>query len=145
MPKGVYERSEEQKRKIGEARKRYYDHKGRVVDINQKESPEAYREYQREYQKIYRKRHKHYYRDLKRKKKEAEDMKKTMKQEVDELKAEISRLQNVIADIEIKIGTQNDTDKGIENEDIDDNLYKSVLPVTQACSAEELMKLTEHK
>ena len=48
---------------------------GRVVNINQKESPEAYREYQREYQKIYRKRHKHYYRDLHRKKKEAEDMK----------------------------------------------------------------------
>ena len=49
---------------------------GRVVNINQKESPEAYREYQRLYQKIYRKRHKHYYRDLKRKKKEVEDMSK---------------------------------------------------------------------
>ena len=38
---------------------------GRVVNINQKESPEAYREYQREYQRIWRKRHPHYYRDLK--------------------------------------------------------------------------------
>ena len=76
MPKGVYERSEEQKRKIGESRKRFYDKHGRVVNINQKDSPEAYREYQREYQKIYRKRHKHYYRDLKRKKKEAEYMSK---------------------------------------------------------------------
>lgn len=46
------------------------------MNINQKDSPEAYREYQREYQKIYRKRHKHYYRDLKRKKKEAENMNK---------------------------------------------------------------------
>ena len=46
------------------------------MNINQKESTEAYRAYQREYQKIYRKRHKHYYRDLKRKKKEAEDMNK---------------------------------------------------------------------
>ena len=46
------------------------------MNINQKESPEAYREYQREYQKIYRKRHKHYYRDLKRKKKEVQDMQK---------------------------------------------------------------------
>ena len=75
MPKGVYERSEEQKRKIGESRKRFYDKHGRVVNINQKDSTEAYREYQREYQRIYRKRHKHYYRDLKRKKKEVENMK----------------------------------------------------------------------
>lgn len=76
MPKGIYPRTEEQKRKIGESRRRYYDEHGRVVNINQKESPEAYREYQRLYQKIYRKRHKHYYRDLKRKKKEIEDMSK---------------------------------------------------------------------
>ena len=76
MPKGIYERSEEQKRRIGESRKKFYDEHGRVVNIHQNDSPEAYREYQREYQKIYRKRHKHYYRDLKRKKKEAEDMSK---------------------------------------------------------------------
>lgn len=74
MPKGKYPRTEEHRKKIGAARKRYFDQKGRVVNINQKESPEAYREYQREYQKIFRKRHKQYYRDLKRKKKEAEDM-----------------------------------------------------------------------
>lgn len=49
---------------------------GRVVNINQKESPEAYREYQRLYQRLFRKSHPHYYRNLKRKKKEAEDMSK---------------------------------------------------------------------
>ena len=69
MPKGIYPRTDEQKRKISESRRRYYDEHGRVVNINQKESPEAYREYQREYQRIWRKRHKNYYRDLKRKKK----------------------------------------------------------------------------
>lgn len=72
MPKGVYPRTEAHRKKIGEARRRYYDAHGRVVNINQKESPESYREYQREYQKIYRKRHKHYYRDLKRKMKSQE-------------------------------------------------------------------------
>ena len=76
MPKGVYERSEEQKKKIGESRKRFYDKHGRVVPINQKDSPEAYREYMKIYQRIWREKHKHYYRDLKRKKKEAEDMNK---------------------------------------------------------------------
>ncbi len=76
MPKGVYKHTEEQNRRIGEARKKFYDQHGRVVNINQKESPEAYREYQRLYQKLWRKRHKHYYRDLKRKKKEAEEMNK---------------------------------------------------------------------
>ena len=76
MPKGIYPRSEEHKRKIGAARKRYFDKHGRVVNINQKDSPEAYREYQREYQKIFRKRFPHYYRDLKRKEKEAEEMDK---------------------------------------------------------------------
>lgn len=147
MPKGVYERTESHRKKIGEARKRYFDQNGRVVNINQKESPEAYREYMKAYQKLWRKKNPHYYRDLKRKKKSQESnyMKKTMKQEVEELQKEITRLQNVIADLEMKIGTQNDTDKGIENEDIDDNLYKSVFPVTQACSEEELMKFTEHK
>lgn len=43
---------------------------GRVVNINQKESPEAYREYMKIYQRIWREKHKHYYRDLKRRKKE---------------------------------------------------------------------------
>lgn len=73
MPKGIYPRTDEQKRKIGESRKRYYDEHGRVVEIDQRVNP---REYQREYQKIYRKRHKHYYRDLKRKKKEVQEMNK---------------------------------------------------------------------
>lgn len=117
------------------------------MNINQKDNPEAYRAYQREYQKLWRKRFPHYYRDLKRKKKEAEDMsklqeseemKKTMKQEVEELKNEITRLQNVIADLEMKMNAT-------QKEDIDDNLYKSVLPSTQACSEEELLKFTEHK
>lgn len=112
---------------------------GRVVNINQKESPEAYREYMKAYQKIYRKRHKHYYRDLKRKMKsqESDCMKKTMKQEVEELKNEIARLQNVIADLEMKISSQNVSSP---KEDNDDNLYKSVLPSTQACSEDELLK-----
>ena len=73
---GIYVRSEEQKRKIGESRRRFYDVHGRVVNINQKDSPEAYREYQREYQKIWRKKFPHYYRDLKRKEKEVQDMDK---------------------------------------------------------------------
>ena len=139
MPKGVYERSEEQKRKIGESRRRYYDEHGRVVDINQKESPEAYREYQREYQKIFRKSHPHYYRDLKRKMKsqESNKMKKTLKQEVEAMQNEITRLQNVIADLEMKISSQNVSSP---KEDIDDNLNKSVLPSTQACSEKDLLK-----
>lgn len=113
------------------------------MNINQKDSPEAYRAYQREYQKIWRKRHKHYYRDIKRKQsQESDNMKKTMKQEVEELKNEIKRLQNIIADLEMKISSQNVSS---QKEDIDDNLYKSVLPSTQACSEEELMKFTEHK
>ena len=133
MPKGIYPRTEEQKRKISESRRRYYDEHGRVVNINQKESPEAYREYQREYQMIWRKRHKNYYRDLKRKMKSQEynEMKKTMKHEVEELKEEITRLQNVISDLEMKM---NDTQKT----DICDSLYASVHS-TQACSEEELM------
>ena len=112
---------------------------GRVVNVNQKDSPEAYREYQREYQRIWRKRHSHYYRDLKRKMKsqESNHMKKTLKQEVEELKEEITRLQNVIADLEMKMNATQKTD-------IYDSLYASV-PSTQACSEEELMKLTEHK
>ena len=73
MPKGIYVRSEEQKRKIGESRKKFYDKHGRVVEIDQRVNP---REYHRLYQQIYRKRHKHYYRDLKRKQKEVQEMKK---------------------------------------------------------------------
>lgn len=115
---------------------------GRVVNINQKESPEAYREYMKAYQKLWRKKNPHYYRDLKRKgkKKEAQEsnyMKNTMKQEVEELQKEITRLQNVIADIEMKMNAA-------QKIDIDDSLYASVHS-TQACSEEELMKLTEHK
>ena len=75
MPKGIYPRTESHRKKIGESRKKYFDEHGRVGNINQKESPEAYREYQRLYQRIFRKRHPHYYRDLKSKK-EAEDMSK---------------------------------------------------------------------
>lgn len=139
MPKGVYERSEEQKRKIGEARKRYFDQHGRVVDIDQRVDR---RSYQREYQKIYRKRHKHYYRDLKRKMKsqESNHMENSMKQEVEGLQIEITRLQNVIADLEMKLQNHSSQNVSSPKEDIDDNLYKSVLPSTQACSEEELLK-----
>ena len=73
MPKGVYKHTEEQNRKIGESRKRYFDEHGRIVEIDQRVDP---RSYQREYQKIWRKRNKHYYRDLKRKKKEVQEMNK---------------------------------------------------------------------
>ena len=79
MPKGKYPKSEEQKRKIGASRKKFYDEHGRVVNINQKESPEAYREYQREYQRLWRKKHKHYYRELKRKKKEMKKLEEIQK------------------------------------------------------------------
>ena len=61
-----------------------------------------------------------------------------MKQEVEELRNEITRLQNVIAELEMKISSQNATQK----EDIAPSLY---VPSTQACSKEELMKFTEHK
>lgn len=142
MPKGVYERSEEQKRKIGESRKRFYDKHGRVVNINQKDSPEAYREYQRLYQKIYRKRHKHYYRDLKRKVKtqELDKMKKTMKQEVEDLKNEITRLQNVIAELEMKI-QNNSSQNAIQNEEITSVSY---VPSTQATNYWEEHKCQEN-
>ena len=141
MPKGVYKRTEQHKKRIGESRKKYFDEHGRVVNINQKESPEAYREYQRLYQKIWRKKNPHYYRDLKIKQsQESNYMKKSMKQEVEELRNEITRLQNVIADLEMKISSQNAT----QNEHIDYNLYASV-PSTQACSEEELIKYIEHK
>ena len=145
MPKGVYERSEEQKRKIGESRRRYYDEHGRVVDINQKDSPEAYREYQREYQKIFRKSHPHYYRDLKRKMKsqESNKMKKTMKQEVEAMQNEITRLQNVIADLEIKL--QNHSSQNEEITSVPSVASVSSVASTQACSEEELMKFMEHK
>ena len=63
MPKGVYERTEEQNRKIGESRKRFYDQHGRVVEIDQREDPKGY---QREYQRQWRARHPHYYRDRRR-------------------------------------------------------------------------------
>lgn len=140
MPKGVYERSEQQKKRISESRKRFYDEHGRVVNINQKDSPEAYREYQREYQKIYRKRHPHYYRDLKRNvnTQELDKMKKTMKQEVEDLKNEITRLQNVIADLEMKIQNYS-SQNAIQKEEITSVSY---VPSTQACSEEELL---EHK
>ena len=132
MPKGVYERTESHRKKIGEARRRYYDQNGRVVEIDQRLNP---REYQREYQKIYRKRHKHYYRDLKRKMKSQESnyMKKTMKQEVEELKNEITRLQNVIADLEMKMCLQGTTQK-------EEITSVSSVPSTQACSEEDLLK-----
>ena len=110
------------------------------MNVNQKDSPEAYREYQREYQKLWRKKNPHYYRDLKRKQtQEYEDMKKSMKQEVEELKNEITRLQNVIADLEMKMNAT-------QKEDITSSLY---VPSTQACSEEELKKdrgkFAEHK
>ena len=71
---------------------------GRVVNINQKESPKAYRDYQREYQKIFRKRHPHYYRYLKRKKKEAEDMKK-----LEDIVSKFNEIQ--VNCLEVKYGT----------------------------------------
>ena len=95
---GVYPRTEEQNRKIGESRKRYFDEHGRVVEINQKESPEAYREYQRLYQQIYRKRHKHYYRDLKRKQKEVQDM-----QKLEDIVSKFNEIQ--VNCLEVKYGT----------------------------------------
>lgn len=71
-----------------------------------------------------------------------------MKQEVEELKEEITRLQNAIADLEMKLYSQNATHNATQHEYIDDSLYTSV-PSTQACSEEELMKdrgeFTEHK
>ena len=95
MPKGVYKHTEEQNRKIGEARKRYFDKHGRVVEIDQRVDR---RSYQREYQKIYRKRHKHYYRDLKRKQKEFQDM-----QKLEEIVSKFNEIQ--VNCLEVKYGT----------------------------------------
>lgn len=131
MPKGVYEKSEEQKRKIGESRKRFYDEHGRVVNINQKESQEAYRAYQREYQKIWRKRHKHYYRDLKRKKKEAEDMKK-----LEDIVSKFNEIQ--VNCLEVKYGTS------AFNEDKMKSLVEDFKKLMNDC-IEELKKESEDK
>ena len=98
MPKGIYPRTEDHKKRIGESRKRFYDEHGRVVNINQKESPEAYREYQREYQKIWRKKNPHYYRDLKRKQKEVEEMNK-----LEDLVSKFNEIQ--VNCLEVKYGT----------------------------------------
>ena len=95
MPKGKYPKSEEQKRKIGASRKKFYDEHGRIVEIDQRVN---YREYQRLYQQIYRKRHKHYYRDLKRKKKEVESMKK-----LEDLVSKFNEIQ--INCLEVNYGT----------------------------------------
>ena len=73
MPKGVYPRSEEHKRKIGQSRKRYFDEHGRVVEINQKESPEAYREYMKSYQKLWRASHSGYYKYFKQYRKDKKE------------------------------------------------------------------------
>ena len=99
MPKGIYPRTEEHKRKIGQSRRRYFDKHGRVVNINQKDSPEAYRAYQREYQKIWRKKFPHYYRDLKRKQsQENEEMKK-----LEEIVSKFNEIQ--VNCLEVKYGT----------------------------------------
>lgn len=63
-------------------------------------------------------------------------MKKTLKQEVEELKNEITRLQNVIADIEMKMCLQSTTQK----EEITSVSSVSSVPSTQACSEEDLLK-----
>lgn len=62
-----------------------------------------------------------------------------MKQEVEELKEEITRLKNVIADLEMKISSQN-----VSSPKEEITTVQSV-PSLQACSEEELMKYTEHK
>lgn len=53
--------TDEEKKKIGDAQRAYWDRIGRVVDIDQRESPEAYRNYQREYQRKWREKHPDYY------------------------------------------------------------------------------------
>lgn len=53
--------TEEQKKKIGDAQRAYRDKVGRIIDIDQRESPEAYRNYQREYQRKWREKHPDYY------------------------------------------------------------------------------------
>lgn len=53
--------TEEQKKKIGEGQRAWKDKVGRIVNIDQRESPEAYRNYQREYQRKWREKHPDYY------------------------------------------------------------------------------------
>ena len=60
MPKGIYERTDEHKKKISEARRRYFDEHGRVVPVSEKDNKT---EYMRLYQRQWRKNHPHNYRD----------------------------------------------------------------------------------
>lgn len=59
-----------------------------------------------------------------------------MKQEVEELKIEIARLQNVIADLEMKLQNYS-SQNAIQKEEI---TSVSSVPTTQACSEEDLLK-----
>lgn len=101
------------------------------MNINQKDSPEAYRAYQREYQKIYRKRHKHYYRDLKRKKKEAEDMNK-----LEDIVSKFNEIQ--VNCLEVKYGTS------AFNEDKMKTLVEDLNKLMNDC-IEELKQESEDK
>lgn len=60
----------------------------------------------------------------------------SMKQEVEDLKIEITRLQNIIASLEMKLQNYS-SQNAIQNEEI---TSVSSVPSTQACSEEELMK-----
>ena len=94
MPKGVYERTEQHKKRIGEARKRYFDEHGRVVEIDQRVNP---REYHRIYQQIYRKKHPNYYRNLRKNKKQV-DMSK-----LEDIVSKFNEIQ--VNCLEVKYGT----------------------------------------
>ena len=95
MPKGIYPRTEQHRKKIGEARKKFFDKHGRVVEIDQRVDPRSYR---REYQKLYRKRFPHYYRDLKRKQKEVQSMK-----QLEDIVSKFNEIQ--VNCLEVKYGT----------------------------------------
>lgn len=95
MPKGIYLRSEKQKKKISEARKKYFDEHGRVVEIDQKVNPT---EYQREYQRLWRKRNPQYYKNYKRKKAVSKEVK------LEDIVAKFNEFQ--VACIECGCGTR---------------------------------------
>lgn len=70
---------------------------------------------------------------------ESNNMEKTMKKEVEGLKNEITRLQNIIADLEMKL-QNNSSQNVIQNEEITSVSSVSSVPSTQACSEEVLLK-----
>lgn len=108
------------------------------MNINQKESPEAYREYMKAYQRIWRAKHRHYYRDRARMKKnntltERYDM-TDYENDIKEIKEILNRMQESIYKI------VNNTEPHPQTSQPHNTEESIKIPSTQACSQEELLK-----